>query len=435
MYLHRSDRVRAGGGADAPVNGYRVRAGEALAWRSVARPSTIRELIAPLRVARMQLPLSRILIISGGIHVGQVVLFAAVGVWQLAFYNVLSVVAFVVAYVMLQRGKFGFSSMVGVVEVLLHQILAVHYIGWLAGFQYYVLAVAPLELMLGVRSRVVQSGVLTLSLVVFLVLAGLYQEATPIYALDPLFVRVYGLVNVTVAFAMPIAFAFYLRSAAEFAEQGLEEQGRRSEALLNRVLPPTIVTRLRAQEGSLAEAIDSVSVLFADIVGFTKFAERTPPREVLAVLEAIFAAFDDLVEARGLEKIKTIGDAYMVVAGAPTPLADHAVALTDLALAMLAELQRHADMVPGGLMMRIGIHSGPVVAGVIGRSKFAYDLWGDTVNTAARMESHSETGRIQISAATAALIGGEIEIEERGFIDVKGKGLMQTFWVIGHRKA
>jgi adenylate cyclase len=401
----------------------------------VARPSTIRELITPLRVARMQLPLSRILIISGGIHVGQTVLFAGLGVRQLALYNVLSVLVFAVAYLLLRRGRFGHASLIGFVEVLLHQILAVHYIGWIAGFQYYVLAVAPLELMLGVRSRAVQCGVLALALIVFLALAAVYQEAPPTYALDPLFLRLYGLVNVMVAFALPIAFAFYLRSAAEVAEQALDEQGRRSEALLNRVLPPTIVTRLRAQEGSLAEAIDSVSVLFADIVGFTRFAERTPPREVLSVLEAIFATFDELVEARGLEKIKTIGDAYMVVAGAPTPLVDHAVALTDLALAMLAELQQHADRVPGGLMMRIGIHSGPVVAGVIGRSKFAYDLWGDTVNTAARMESHSETGRIQVSAATAALIGGKIEIEERGLIDVKGKGLMRTFWVIGHLRA
>jgi adenylate cyclase len=233
-------------------------------------------------------------------------------------------------------------------------------------------------------------------------------------------VRLYGLVNVTVAFAMPIAFAFYLRSAAELAEQALDEQGRRSEALLNRVLPPTIVTRLRAQEGSLAEAIDSVSVLFADIVG---------------LLEAIFATFDELVEARGLEKIKTIGDAYMVAAGLPEPRPDHAHLAARFAFDMLAELRRVNADTGHTLALRIGIHTGPVVAGVIGKRKFIYDLWGDTVNTAARMESHSETGRIQVSAATAALIGGKIEIEERGLIDVKGKGLMRTFWVIGHLRA
>jgi adenylate cyclase len=397
----------------------------------VARPTSIHELIAPLRVARMQLPLSRILILAGAIHLGQIGLFAILGVWELAAYNVISVITFAVAFGLLRRGHLGYASVLGQIEVLLHQVLGVHYLGWIAGFQYYVLAVAPLELMLGVRRRSVQVGMLALSLGEFFGLALVYQGEAPAYAVDPTFLRLYGLVNVILAFALPIAFAFYLRGAAEQAEQALEEQRRRSDALLDRVLPPTIVVRLREQEGSLAEAIDAASVLFADIVGFTKFAERTPPREVLSVLDAVFAAFDDLVEARGLEKIKTIGDAYMVVAGAPTPRADHAVALVDLAIAMLEELQVHAGRVPGGLMMRIGVHSGPVVAGVIGRSKFAYDLWGDTVNTASRMESHSEAGKIQVSEVTAALIDGQIETEERGYIDVKGKGLMRTFWVLG----
>jgi adenylate cyclase len=397
---------------------------------AVARPTTIRELIAPLRVARMQLPLSRILVIAGVIHACMLALFAWLGVWPLALYNVLSVALFAAAYVLLRRGRLGHASMLGTVEVLVHQVLAVHYLGWAAGFQFYVLAVAPLELMLGVRSRAVQVGAVVVSLALFITLAAIYQEAPPPSAIDATFLRVYGLVNLIVAFALPIAFAFYLRSAAEVAEHALDEQKQQSEALLNRVLPPTIVPRLR-EFGSLAEGVDSVTILFADIVGFTRFAERTPPREVLAVLDGIFAAFDDLVEARGLEKIKTIGDAYMVAGGAPTAVVDHAVAMAELALAMLAELKTHGERVEGGLMMRIGIHTGPVVAGVIGRSKFAYDLWGDTVNTAARMESHGEEGRVQVSEATAALLAGRLELEDRGVIDVKGKGLMRTFWVTG----
>jgi adenylate cyclase len=406
-----------------------------LAWGSVARSSSssIRELIAPLRVARMQLPLSRILMIAAAIHLGQVALFTWLGVWEMAAYNVLSVAAFAGAYALLRRGGFGAASLIGTLEVLIHQALAVHFVGWGAGFQYYLLAAAPLELMLGVRSRASQAGFLVLALGLFVGLAIAYQQAAPPYALDPTFVRVYGLVNTILAFALPIAFSFYLRRAAEVAEAALEDQRQRSEALLHRVLPPSIVERLRESGGSLAEAVDEASILFADIVGFTRFAERTPPREVLAVLDAIFAAFDELVEARGLEKIKTLGDAYMVAAGAPTSREDHAEALADLALAMLEELQQHTDRVPGGLMMRIGIHSGPVVAGVIGRSKFAYDLWGDTVNTAARMESHGEPGRIQVSEATARRLGPALRVEERGLIEVKGKGLMRTFWVLGRR--
>lgn len=392
---------------------------------------TFRELIAPLRVAHMQMPLRRILVISAGIHVGLFALFAGLGVWELAAYNVLSVAVFVLAAGLLRRGRFEWAALIGFAEVLIHQALAVHFIGWDAGFQYYVLAIAPLELMLGVRSRTVQVGEIAVAVALFLTLAAVYRGAAPVHTLDPGLLWALELGNVVIAFALPNTFAFLMRRALESAEAGLEEARLRSEALLHRVLPPSIIGRLRAGGGSLAEAVDDASILFADLVGFTPFAERTPPREVLAVLDSIFAAFDDLTSARGLEKIKTLGDSYMVASGAPSPRADHAVALVDLALAMLEELKLHAPRVPGGLRMRIGVHSGAMVAGVIGRSKFAYDLWGDTVNTAARMESHGEPGRIQVSETTAKLIAGAMVLEDRGVVEIKGKGPMRTFWVVG----
>ncbi len=398
-------------------------------------PPTIRELIAPLRVAHMQVPLGRILTIAGAIHVGLFALFAALGVWEMAAYNVLSVGLFALAGGLLRRGRFELAAMLAVAEVFVHQALAVHFIGWDAGFQYYVLAIAPLEVMLGVRSRTFQTGEVLAALALFLALALVYRGATPVYAVDPALLRTLDLGNVVVAFALPNTFAYLMRRALESAEAGLEEARRRSEALLHRVLPPSIIPRLREGGGKLAEAVDEASVLFADLVGFTPFAGRTPPREVLAVLDAIFTGFDDLTLARGLEKIKTLGDSYMVASGAPSPRPDHAAALADLALAMLEELKVHSPRVPGGLRMRIGIHSGAMIAGVIGRSKFAYDLWGDTVNTAARMESHGEPGRVQVSEVTAGLIGGAMVLEERGVIDVKGKGPMRTFWVVGRAPA
>jgi class 3 adenylate cyclase len=394
-------------------------------------PATVSELVAPLRVARMQVPLRRIFQIAGTIHAALLLLFAALGVWEMAAYNVVSIAVFAGACELLRRGWFQTATLLGLVEVLLHQVLAVHFVGWDAGFQFYVLAIAPLELMLGVRRRAAQAVSLTLSIALFLALGALYHGATPPYAVSPALLWAVYLGNAVVAFALPNAFAYFVRGALETAESGLEEARRRSEALLHRVLPPVIIDRLREDGGAVAEAVDEASILFADLVGFTPFAERTPPREVLAVLDAIFAAFDELTLARGLEKIKTLGDAYMVAAGAPNEREDHAVALVELALAMLTELERHATRVPGGLRMRVGIHSGPVVAGVIGRSKFAYDLWGDTVNTAARMESHGEPGKIQISEATAAKVRGKIPLEERGVIEVKGKGPMRTYFVRG----
>ncbi len=392
--------------------------------------ATLQELIAPLRQAHMRMPLGRVLAISTMIHVGLLGMFAALGVWEMAAYNGFSVAVFVLAQRLLVRGHLGAAAMLGFAEVLLHQLLAVYFIGWASGFQYYILAIAPLELLLGLRSRTVQSLTIGAALTLYVIMTATLRTVDPVYSLEPAVQVILYNLNLITAFALPITFAFLMRRALESTEATIEAAQRRSEALLQRMLPPVILGRLRSGNGALAEAIDDASILFADLVGFTPFAERTPPGEVLVVLDAIFAAFDDLTLARGLEKIKTLGDAYMVASGAPDPRKDHALALTDLALAMMEVLKTHAARVPGGLRMRIGIHSGPMVAGVIGRTKFAYDLWGDTVNTAARMESHGEPGRIHITEATAQRLGNAMVLEERGVIEVKGKGPMRTFWVV-----
>jgi class 3 adenylate cyclase len=173
-----------------------------------------------------------------------------------------------------------------------------------------------------------------------------------------------------------------------------------SDGLLLNVLPRPIAERLKRDPGVIAERYDEVSVLFADVADFTPFAERTSPERLVGVLNEVFSAFDVLTERHRLEKIKTIGDAYMVAGGLPEPRADHAEAIAALAVDMQAELARVCEALGLGLEIRIGIDSGPVVAGVIGRRKFIYDLWGDTVNTASRMDSHGVPGRILVPAAT-----------------------------------
>jgi len=201
-----------------------------------------------------------------------------------------------------------------------------------------------------------------------------------------------------------------------------------SDDLLLNVLPASIAARLKRTPGTIAEAHPDVSVLFADVVDFTPYTERTDPHEVLALLDDIFSRFDVLAERHGVEKIKTIGDAYMVVAGAPTPRPDHVEVIATLAIEMLAEV---ATMCEDGreLSVRIGIDAGPVIAGVIGRHKFIYDLWGDAVNTAARMESHGLPGRIQTTARFAQRLGDAFSVERRGVIEVKGKGPLET-WLV-----
>ncbi len=213
----------------------------------------------------------------------------------------------------------------------------------------------------------------------------------------------------------------------------LSEEKQTSERLLLNVLPAPIADRLKSGEGLIVDRFDAVTVLFADIVGFTSLSSRIPPEQLVAMLNELFSEFDVLAEKHGLEKIKTIGDAYMVVAGIPQPIADHAVAIGHMALDMLDAIDRFATKHASDLTVRVGIHTGPVVAGVIGQKKFIYDLWGDTVNTASRMESHGVPGRIHVTTATQALLAGVFELEAREPIEIKGKGKMQTYLIVGKR--
>jgi adenylate cyclase len=212
------------------------------------------------------------------------------------------------------------------------------------------------------------------------------------------------------------------------AHRFLAAEQERSDTLLLSIFPRPIAERLKVSQEVIAERCEEVSVLFADITGFTPVAERLPAEEVVVLLDEIFSAFDGLVTRHGLEKI---GDGDMVAAGIPTPRADHAEAVARLALAMRQAL---ADLpVASGLSLRVGIDSGPVVAGVIGRTKFGYDLWGDTVNTASRMESHAPTGTIQVTERTYRRLEDGFVLEQRTGVVVKGKGEMTTYILLAER--
>ena len=223
----------------------------------------------------------------------------------------------------------------------------------------------------------------------------------------------------------------YFVQERERAHAALAREQERSERLLLNVLPEPVAARLKEHEGTIADDYPEVTVLFADLVGFTPLAERLPASEVVSLLDRIFARWDALAKERGVEKIKTIGDAYMVAAGIPLEREDHAEAIADMALAMGSELARCSTEAGVALDVRIGIDSGPVVAGVIGQSKFSYDLWGDAVNTASRMESHAEPGTIQVTERAYERLRPSFELEPRGTIEVKGKGPMRSFVLTG----
>jgi class 3 adenylate cyclase len=225
------------------------------------------------------------------------------------------------------------------------------------------------------------------------------------------------------------AFGALERSLAD-----LTREREKSERLLRNILPDTIAERLKNNVSTIAETYSSVSVLFADLCGFTTFSERVDASQLVDLLDDIFSAFDHLANAYGVEKIKTIGDAYMAVAGLPEARDDHAEAVAGMALGMLEAFR--GVMRNRGLSMevRIGIHSGPVVAGVIGKHKFSYDLWGDTVNTASRMESHGEPSRVHVSQGTYTLLQDRYRFTDRGKMNVKGKGMQQTYFLLGRHE-
>jgi guanylate cyclase len=239
--------------------------------------------------------------------------------------------------------------------------------------------------------------------------------------------------NVTVAGAVVFMLLVQFVRQREEALGALRIEQDRAESLLLNILPRSIADRLKADTATIADQFAAASILFADVVDFTQLSDNLRPAEVVGILDRLFTHFDSLADRYDVEKIKTIGDCYMVAAGVPTPRADHARVMALIALDM-REAVRSPDAVGNlGLEIRIGINSGPVVAGVIGRKRFLYDLWGDAVNTASRMESQGTPGQIQVTGATYELLKDEFELEPRGAVPIKGKGDIETWYLVGRR--
>lgn len=215
------------------------------------------------------------------------------------------------------------------------------------------------------------------------------------------------------------------------SEKEVSHEKKKSEDLLHNILPISIADRLKEDKAVIADGFENVSVMFADIVGFTQMSERKTPDELVAQLNAVFTKFDELVEHYGLEKIKTIGDAYMVSGGLPEHDQGHLHKMADMALVMLRIMRETPEL--EDMEIRIGMHAGPVVAGVIGVKKFAYDLWGDTVNTASRMESNGEPNKVNVTENVKQQLQDRFEFEQRGLVNIKGKGEMQMFFLTGKK--
>jgi adenylate cyclase len=230
----------------------------------------------------------------------------------------------------------------------------------------------------------------------------------------------------------------------QLANTALQAANDQAESLLQSILPRPIAVRMKQGEMRIAEQFDGAAVLFADLVGFTEMSSVMQPHHVVELLDEIFSAFDAIALRYGVEKIKTIGDGYLAVAGVPVPLAENTSAIANTALDMLAALEHinaqrqsrpQSEGITAPLQLRIGIHTGTVIAGIIGKNKFSYDLWGDTVNTASRLETHGEAGRIHISEVSEQMLRKRFVLEERGMVEVKSKGLMRTYFLLERKQA
>jgi len=295
---------------------------------------------------------------------------------------------------------------------------------------FFLVGAALVVLMLGIEHIALASGVAAVSAGLIITLEFLVPDDT---GLQPAWAQSMSFVVTTVAAVVMVVVTiwFALRDTAR-AEAAMEAQYERSEALLANMLPASIADRLKEPgHGVIADKYDDASVLFADIAGFTERASSTAPADLVCFLDRLYGAFDALVDKHGLEKIKVSGDSYMVVSGVPRPRPDHVRALADFALAMSAVAAGMKDSHGVSVPLRIGLASGPVVAGVVGSRRFFYDVWGDAVNVASRMEATDSVGRIQVPHSVYERLKDEFVFQERGNVDVKGKGVMRTWYLVG----
>ena len=297
---------------------------------------------------------------------------------------------------------------------------------------YYLLAATLMVLILGVDHIVLASALAVLGAATVIALQIVVPYNTGVQP-DWAYKSGY-ILTVISAFVMGIAVVWYAMREIGRAREAMEAEYKRSERLLTNILPATIAERLKDPlRNIIADRYDDASILFADIAGYTERASDTAPTELVRFLDRLYTDLDALVDRHGLEKIKTSGDSYMVVSGVPEPRADHIEALACLALDMADAVAGLKDPQGRDVPLRIGLAAGPVVAGVVGARKFFYDVWGDAVNVAARMESTDVEGRIQVPQDVYERLEHAFLLEERGEVDVKGKGVMRTWYLVGRR--
>jgi class 3 adenylate cyclase len=422
------------------------------------------------------------------IHAIWLFIFLGIGQYTMMYIQVFSIACHVVAIIINRRGYFQPAMMMGMLEVIGHQVLAVYLLGWGAGFQYIIPAISLFPFLKHDGSVVLKIFLLLCGMASFLGLEIFLKDKVPVYELSDgariffsysniissfLFTATWG-VFITLAASRTqevinkkIREVFVAEKATEHAElqrkievkerdaeiyrlrnvelkasneailmknKIIEQEKKRSDDLLLNILPSEVAEELKDKGSAAARYFEHVTVMFTDFVNFTSVSEQMSPQQLIDELDCCFKAFDGIIGKYNIEKIKTIGDAYLAVTGLPKADPFHATEIVAAALEISAFMhERGQTMREKTFEVRIGIHSGSVVAGIVGVKKFAYDIWGDTVNVAARMEQNSEAGKINISGATYELVKDNFECEYRGKMHVKNKGDMDMYFVNGRK--
>jgi len=407
------------------------------AWRRVLDWFTVPPAHVSAKLARYYIYWKVFYVLAAVGHFMTLLMFWQLGVTFMALFNIFSVAVFVSALWLLDRAYYRLAFWGAIAELVLHGIAATVCVGHQYSFQLYPFLVVILlfiQPFYRLRTAIVAAAAVLLSAAALMAFSVTNE---PVYVIpNDQEVMLSALPLITWPFYVLLMVLPFVRASARAEEEIAAAYGE-SERLLLNILPAPIAARLKETEGMIAEDYDKVAILFADIAGFTQMSGRLKPAQLVNLLNDVFNAIDEVVARHGAEKIKTIGDAYMVVAGLPLADPDPDDTIANLALDMVEAVSAFKDPVTGApVQIRVGINSGAVVAGVIGNRKFAYDLWGDAVNVAARMEATGEIGRIQAPEAFAGPLKDRFTFEPRGAVEIKGKGLMQTcFLTDRHRPA
>lgn len=363
-----------------------------------------------------------------------VLLYLGFELWSVAIYGVFTGLVYMVVPWLVTKGMTRFAPLYLINAACFNlTTIPLLFTGPETGIHYFLFFTGPFSyLTFDKRDRFWSYPYALVGVLCFLLVDWQLLQSPWLLDMPPILLNILFVNSVGFAALVLTAIVVIFSKELDKAQQQAANEYARSEALLLNILPSSIAERLKKEHKSIAQTVDSASVLFADIIGFTELSSKIPASELLSKLNQYFSAFDDLVEQYGAEKIKTIGDCYMAAAGVPDACDNHAYVLVGLAFDMLAvteEINRDSKY---PLQLRLGVHTGPLAAGVIGKRKFVYDLWGDTVNIAQRMESLSQPGRIQVSNHTYHLIADEYDAVPRGDIAVKGKGRLRC-WLLLNR--